>query len=121
MKKILVRYLILILVSVSTATGSPLIFKTEKTIKNQNEKQFAELAVVDVSKYRQIRVAVQAVPSGEGLIRIEGLEGSELIFIERILFNDLYSGGSVFLETPPNKIRISVRESGTYKIFIWGQ
>jgi hypothetical protein len=59
MKKILICCLILILL-VSAALGSPLVFKATKEVKNG---ETAELGAIDCTKYKQIRIGLIAPDS----------------------------------------------------------
>ncbi len=97
---------------------APLIFKTTKEIK-ANGKDFVEIANFDVSKSKQIRVGVVWADwdnFNSHIIRIQGIEGEDIIHIDGF---EIFPSKSLVIETPPSKIRISTSQSGTYKIYIW--
>lgn len=152
---------------VGSSFGSPLVFKTEKTI---NSKDFVELGSFDAGKYKSIRVLV-ANKSYKTSVPIEYLEAAlkaAKLEAERsksdryspaekdraaerllkaqteydsankidagiILFSidgadkfvlDEYFNKSInrslIIERPPSKIRVYVKGTGNFKLFVWG-
>ena len=123
MKKILGAILACLILA-GNSFALPVYFKTTKEIKADGEN-FVELATVDVAKFKQIRVGVVQVGgviSGYGnLIKIEAIEESDLIPVGGYTLNRINIGRSEIIELFSNKIKISARDSGTYKVFIWAQ
>lgn len=123
MQKLIVFSLsaLLFLFSVSECLASTLIFKTQKEVKTENS--IVELAVVDVSKYKQVRVGVILVEPKKfevpKFITVEALENEDLIFLESVGISNYKLDNSKTIETPSNKIRISTMDKGTFKIFVW--
>jgi hypothetical protein len=101
-----------------------LIFKTTKEIKSDG-KIFVELATVDTSKFKQIRIGVIQVSGETGsvgsFINIDAIEDNDLIQIGGFNVYEFNAGKSQILETFSNKIKISAQNSGTYKVFVWAQ
>lgn len=147
--------------------GAPLVFKITKKIES---KEFVELATVDASKFRQIRVLIKRVEGSDQYVSPELSNRLfqakvDLDFKKRLLrdnrstqeevnsleknVNDLQSeldkiknfqtaveiytiedGESILLltqtenhsviDSPPSKIQVMIKGSGTYKLFIYG-
>ena len=104
----------------NTAHASHLVLKTEKTIEVKND-EFTELATFDGTNYNRLRIGV--LPIGfsnfDMVVRIEAVEKTDSIFLDKILFSKLYSSGSIVIDLATPKLKISADKSGTYKIFIW--
>lgn len=115
----LLTVLVFIFSSVQASQASPLVFKATREIKNPNEKEYVALAVFDTSKYKQIRVGIvsqsEKTPEPD-FAQIYAVEDGNSIFIERFVIS---SSRSVLIDSPSTKVKVSVRKSGTYKIFIW--
>lgn len=122
----LLTVLILTLSGVQLSFASPLVFKATKEItkKSSDFNEFVELVGFDAIKYQKIRVGVLPVGLSEKdlqllVVKVEAVENSDATLLDKILFSDFYPSGSVLIEIPSPKIKISANKSGTYKIFIW--
>lgn len=103
----------------------PVVFKTTKEIKNINGSELAELVTVDVSKYKSARVGVVLV-SGQlaergNIIQIIGVEEADQFGLAGFFIGGDNKSGSTLIENPPSKIKVMVKESGTYRIYVWAQ
>ncbi|HQU83934.1 MAG TPA: hypothetical protein PKY59_12440 [Pyrinomonadaceae bacterium] len=124
MKKLLSSILLFVLLfvfSVSDSFASTLIYKTQKEVKTKND--ITELAVVDVSKYKQVRIGVILADSEKfdvaKILRIEAVEDTDSIYLDKLSVTDFYRSDSINLENVSNKIRITTKDLGVFKIFIW--
>lgn len=109
--------LFLCLVFVVNSFGVPLIYKATKKVETKEE--YAELALVDVSGYKNIRVGISLVGGSEIAhpIQFYAVEDDIAFPMDSM---SLYTTNSISLNTVSNKIRISANITGTYKIYIWG-
>jgi hypothetical protein len=120
------EFLILVLffvLSVNNVLTLHLVFKTQKEIR-ANDIDSVEIAIVDVSRFKKIRIGAYLVSDLKdtgNVIRVDGIEGEDLFMINTILINSMEFGRTERFETLPNRIRISTMHSGTYRIYIWAQ
>lgn len=97
--------------------GAPLIYKATKKIETNSV--YEELATVDVSGYKNIRVGISLVGGSESPHHIQfyALEDDTSFPMDSMI---LKTTNSISLTTVSNKIKISADATGTYKIYIWG-
>ncbi len=124
MKRILSLSTVLVLLSVQNIFGLPLVFKTTKEVKTVEGQGLIELASFDTLKYKNIRVGVLLIKGefgkNDSFVRIDAIEdNTDVINIGHFFLSNTYSGNSLLVENAPSKIKISVQETGTYKVFIW--
>ena len=120
MKKLI--SLALVFVFIQNLAASPLIFKITKEVKISNPDKLFDIATVDVSKYKQIRVGVLIkgkLADYGNTVFISAVEGEDLIMIGYV-YVESTGGNSVLFDVPSNQIKISAKQSGTYKIYVWG-
>jgi hypothetical protein len=112
MKKLF--FFVLILIWAQNAFASPLVFKATKEVKSAD---WVEIALFDASKYKQVRIGITDNNVSKSILNISAVEDEQEIFLAGA--TDDYLNHSVVLDSPPPKIKISVRGEGTYRLFIW--
>jgi hypothetical protein len=108
---------------VSNALASPLIFKTSKEITGEG---LTEIALIDTSKYKQIRIYIESDADKREKL-LDGQKFSVVVYAvednrELFLVNQYehYVQFNKVLDCPPQQIKIKVKGATVYRVYVWG-